>query len=111
DAITYSKGACVLKQLVTYLGEETFLAGLRSYFSKFAWGNADLADLIGELATASGRNLDHWVTGWLDTAGTDTLTLEPADGTGYVLRARGPGGGPARPHRLDIGVYDRSDDG
>ena len=47
DGITYAKGASVLKQLVAYVGLEPFLAGLRSYFTAHAWGNATFADLIG----------------------------------------------------------------
>jgi aminopeptidase N len=111
DAITYAKGASVLKQLVTYVGEDAFVAGLRSYFVKFAYGNAALADLIGEVALASGRDLGDWTTGWLDTAGTDTLTLESRDGVGLVLRATGPDGSEPRPHRLAIGAYDRANGG
>jgi aminopeptidase N len=111
DAITYAKGASVLKQLVAYVGEDAFVTGLRSYFVKFAYGNAELADLIGEIARASGLDLDGWTTGWLDTAGTDTLTVEPTDGAGLVLRAAGPDGGEPRPHRLAIGAYDRADGG
>jgi aminopeptidase N len=110
DAITYAKGASVLKQLVAYVGEDAFVSGLRSYFAKHAYRNASLADLIGELARTSGRDLDGWTTGWLDTAGTDSVVLEPADG-GLVLRATGPDGAGPRPHRLDIGVYDRRDGG
>ena len=50
DDITYWKGASVLKQLVAYVGEDTFVAGLRTYFAKHAWGNASLDDLVAELA-------------------------------------------------------------
>ncbi|HET7356306.1 MAG TPA: aminopeptidase N [Nocardioidaceae bacterium] len=107
DAITYSKGQAALKQLVAFLGEDAFLAGLRAYFAKHAWGNAVMADLIGELEAASGRDLARWTQGWLGTAGTDRLVVERgADGA--VLRAEGPGGGAPRPHRLHVGVYDEA---
>jgi aminopeptidase N len=109
DAITYMKGASVLKQLVAYVGEDAFVAGLRTYFKKNAWANATLDDLMGELSRASGRDLAGWTEGWLDTAGTDTLRLQPGDGLGYALQASGPGGGPPRPHRLELGVYVRED--
>jgi len=109
DEITYMKGASVLKQLVAYLGEDAFLAGLRAYFKQHAWGNATLDDLMGELGRASGRDLADWTAGWLDTAGTDTLRLEPGEGSGFLLRASGPDGAPARPHRLDVGVYVEDD--
>jgi aminopeptidase N len=43
DGITYAKGASVLKQLVAWVGLEDFLAGVRTYFDKHAWGNTRLA--------------------------------------------------------------------
>jgi aminopeptidase N len=110
DGITYPKGASVLKQLAAFLGEDAVVAALRGYFAKHAWQNTTLADLIGEYELASGRDLAGWTKGWLDTAGTDRLVLE-RDGARPVLRATGPDGGAPRPHRLDVGVYDRDGDG
>ena len=37
DGITYAKGASVLKQLVHWVGQEAFDAGLRQYFATHAW--------------------------------------------------------------------------
>jgi aminopeptidase N len=106
DNITYAKGASVLKQLVAYVGEDAFVAALRSYFGKHAWGNATLDDLMGEIAQASGRDMAAWTHAWLETAGTDRLSL-----TGSVLRAEAPEGGVVRPHRLDVGCYTRDGEG
>jgi len=108
DAITYTKGQAVLKQLVAYVGEDQFLAGLRQYFAKHAWQNAAITDLVGELERASGRDLQAWTQGWLGTAGTDRLEVH-RDGGDVVLRARGPEGGAPRPHSLNIGVYDEGE--
>jgi aminopeptidase N len=108
DDITYPKGASVLKQLFAFVGEDACVAGLRGYFAKYAWGNTRLADLIGELELASGRDLSAWTTGWLDTAGTDRLALETDNGGASVLRASGPDGTAPRPHRLNIGLYERT---
>ena len=107
DAITYAKGASVLKQLVALLGEDVFLSGLRDYFTRHAWSNTSLGDLVGALERASGRDLQAWVEGWLDRSGTDRLRLLP-DATGWVLHAEGPDGDPPRVHRLDVGVYERT---
>ncbi len=109
DAITYEKGGAVLKQLVAYVGEDAFVAGLRAYFTKHAWGNASLDDLMGELADASGRDLAAWTQGWLDTAGTDVLRLVSSGNSGLALEAVGPNGEPPRPHRLHLGVYAQQD--
>ena len=106
DAITYVKGESVLKQLVAYVGEEAFVEGLRAYFAEHAWGNTRLADLMSAVGGAAGRDLTEWTAAWFDRAGTDTLTL-----AGGELLAIGPGGADPRPHRVDIGSYDRSGDG
>ena len=49
---------------------------MSGYFARHAWGNTTLQDLIDALAAASGRDLDAWRAAWLETAGTDRLTLE-----------------------------------
>ncbi len=109
DDITYPTGAAVLKQLVAYVGEESFVAALRAYFAKHAWGHTTLDDLVAEIAAASGRDLSGWVAGWLETAGTDRLSLERHDGA-LTLLASPPEGRAPLPHRLRIGAYaDRSD--
>ncbi len=110
DGITYPKGASVLKQLFALVGEDACVAGLRGYFAKHAWENTRLVDLISELELASGRDLAEWTTGWLDTAGTDRLTLHTNGAGAATLRAVGPDGGAPRTHRLNVGVYDRGVD-
>jgi aminopeptidase N len=117
DGITYAKGASVLKQLVAYVGRDNFLAGVRDYFGKHAWGNATLADLLGSLEAASGRDLASWSKSWLETAGVNTL--HPAyeiDDEGKFTTFQVIQGAPAthpelRPHRIAIGLYDQTDSG
>ena len=48
DGISYAKGASVLRQLVAWLGDEAFLAGLNAHFAAHRFGNATLADLLGQ---------------------------------------------------------------
>jgi aminopeptidase N len=105
DAITYPKGAAVLHQLMTYVGEENFVAGMKIYFARYAWGSTTLQDLVDALAETSGRDLNAWRAGWLETAGVDRLVL--ADG---VLRGTGPAG-PPRPQVLGIGAYAKGSSG
>jgi aminopeptidase N len=113
DGITYAKGASVLRQLVAYVGLEKFLAGLRIYFTRHAWANATLADLLAALEQASGRDLSGWSAQWLETTGLNTLRPEftvDADGafTSFAVLQDGarPGAGERRTHRLAVGVYD-----
>ena len=116
DGITYAKGASVLKQLVAYVGLDNFLSGLRVYFDKHAWGNATLADLLGALEEASGRDLSWWSAQWLETTGLNSLRPRfevDADGrfTEFAVLQGGakPGKGELRTHRVAIGVYDDQD--
>ncbi|HET7279421.1 MAG TPA: aminopeptidase N [Dermatophilaceae bacterium] len=111
DGITYAKGASVLKQLVAYVGRAPFVQGLRAYFSKHAWGNTTLSDLLQELERTSGRDLSAWSALWLETAGVNTLRPElVVDGAGVItdfriLQSAAPGYETLRPHRLAIGLY------
>ncbi len=112
DGITYAKGAAVLKQLVAYVGREPFVAGLRTYFRKHAWGSTTLPDLLDELSAASGRDLTGWSKLWLETAGVDTLRprLEVDDegriASAAVEQTFAADHPTLRPHRLGIGLYD-----
>ncbi|MFL6135127.1 MAG: aminopeptidase N [Nocardioidaceae bacterium] len=110
DAITYVKGASVLKQLVALVGPDRFTAALREYFAQHAWGNTSLADLMGAVAKASGRDLDDWTSNWLDRTGTDRIELRRS-GDDWVLEVTSPDNARPRPHRLDIGVYARGENG
>jgi aminopeptidase N len=116
DGITYEKGASVLKQLVAYVGQDNFLAGVRDYFGKYAWGNATLTDLLASLEQASGRDLAAWSKSWLETAGVNTLrpSYEVGEGgafTRFAVLQEAPASHPElRPHRIAIGLYDRGAD-
>ncbi|QDZ14029.1 aminopeptidase N [Humibacter ginsenosidimutans] len=111
DGITYAKGASVLKQLVAWVGQDDFLAGVSQYFKKHAHSNTELRDLLVELEATSGRELGSWSKLWLETAGVNTLRPEivtDADGTVTafaVLQSAHPDYPTLRPHRLAIGLY------
>ncbi|UFS60884.1 aminopeptidase N [Subtercola endophyticus] len=111
DGITYAKGASVLKQLVAWVGQDEFLAGVGQYFKKHAYSNTELKDLLAELEDTSGRDLTEWSKLWLETAGVNTLRPEietDSDGviTSFAITQTAPAEWPTiRPHRLAIGFY------
>lgn len=119
DGITYAKGASALRQLVAWVGEEHFLAGLHSYFTKHAWKNTELSDLLTELEATSGRDLSTWTQEWLQTSGVNLLRphIEIApDGTyASVVIEQEPPSSPTgiapilRSHRVGVGLYDLVD--
>ncbi|HET9900628.1 MAG TPA: ERAP1-like C-terminal domain-containing protein, partial [Actinomycetes bacterium] len=109
-AITYAKGASVLKQLAALVGEDAFVSAMRSHFAAHPWGNATLADLVGAAEATSGRDLRQWTQQWLDTARTDTARLVFGPG-GAVLEVDGYDGAEPREHRVDVGAYVRRGEG
>ncbi|XP_012723064.2 aminopeptidase N [Fundulus heteroclitus] len=52
DAISYSKGASVLRMLSDFLTEDVFTKGLQSYLQQFAFGNTVYTDLWKHLQMA-----------------------------------------------------------
>ncbi|MFF4876221.1 aminopeptidase N [Micromonospora sp. NPDC000668] len=111
DGISYAKGASVLRQLVAWLGDEAFLAGLNAHFSAHRFGNATLADLLASLTTASGRDLSGWADVWLRRPQVNTLRAEvavDAEGryTEVAVVQTAPESYPVlRPHRIGVGRY------
>ncbi len=117
DGITYAKGASALRQLVAWVGEEQFLAGVRAYFAKHAWGNTELSDLLSELEVTSGRDLSAWTHEWLQTSGVNLLRPDHQPSarttlmTNVVIEQEPPtspeGIDPTlRSHRIGLGLYD-----
>jgi aminopeptidase N len=105
DGISYAKGASALRQLVAWLGEKDFLAGINAHFARHKFANATLADFIESLAGATERDVHAWADSWLRTTGVDTLTASVSTDPGqWTLTVDHAG---SRPHRITVGVYDR----
>lgn len=115
DGITYAKGASVLKQLVAWVGQEKFMAGVASYFKKHSFSNTELTDLLVELEAQSGRELRSWSKLWLETAGVNTLRPVVETNTDGVITHFAIGQTAIaeyptlRPHRMAIGFYNTVD--
>ncbi|MFN8171737.1 MAG: aminopeptidase N [Candidatus Nanopelagicales bacterium] len=116
DGITYAKGASALRQLVAWVGEDEFLAGVHNYFGRHAWGNTRLTDLLSELEATSGRDLGPWTHEWLQTSGVNLLRPEISLGAYRTMTevaiVQEPPAVPAgiapilRSHRIGVGLYD-----
>ncbi|MGI8889071.1 MAG: aminopeptidase N, partial [Nocardioidaceae bacterium] len=117
DGITYAKGASALRQLVAWVGEEQFFAGLRTYFNRYAYSNTELTDLLNVLEETSGRELGSWTKEWLQTSGVNTVRpIYEIDETGnfasfVIQQTAHPDFPTLRRHRLAVGLYDLTDEG
>ncbi|XP_072241404.1 aminopeptidase N-like [Leuresthes tenuis] len=87
DAISYSKGASVLRMLSDFLTETVFQKGLQTYLKEFAFGNTVYTDLWNHLemaVTASGTELPDSVTiimnTWVLQMGFPVVTIDTSTG-------------------------------
>ncbi len=117
DGISYAKGASLLKQLVAFVSDDVFLAGLRRYFDAHAFANAELADLLASWTAVGAIGLEDWAAEWLRTSGMDTIAAEvgpeagPASAAGEVvtIRRQPPFGSSAnRLHAIEVAGFDGS---
>ncbi len=95
DGISYAKGAGILKQLNSLLGDDVFFGGVRDHFERHRFGNATMVDLLQAWERAGAADLDRFRDDWLLTAGPDRLELDRHAG---IVRRTPPVGQPAERH-------------
>jgi aminopeptidase 2 len=74
----------------TYLGEETFLEGIRRYIKKHAYGNTQTEDLWAALEDASGKPVKKIMSTWTKNVGYPVIqvTEDAKDGSIHVKQNR-----------------------
>ena len=80
DAITYEKGASVVRMVERWLGARTFRKGVRAYIRKHREGNARAADLWDALEEASGRPIQSVLRPWIERPGFPLLVVRGSRG-------------------------------
>jgi len=88
DAITYQKGAAVLRMLETYLGEDVFRAGVRLYLQRFSGASATAADFWRALDDSSGQDVSRVAETWVNEPGHPVVELRATDTGRVTLRQR-----------------------
>jgi aminopeptidase 2 len=87
DAISYSKGASVIRMLNDYLGMDVFANGVRKYLQKHKFGNAKTVDLWAALSESSGKDVAELMHEWTRAVGYPMLSIqgEEYDGSNKEL--------------------------
>jgi len=75
DALTYEKGASVLRMLEQFLGEDAFRDGIRRYLAAHQYGNASAADLWAALEAASGQPVPVIASDWFTRPGFPLVSI------------------------------------
>ena len=76
DAISYSKGASVIRMLEQFLGPETFRQGLNRYLSNNIYANARTQDLWSALEEESGQPVTSIMDSWVKQMGYPVLQVD-----------------------------------
>lgn len=100
DAISYGKGEAFLRMLETWLGEDSFRAGIQNYIKTHAYSNTTSADLWQALDAATGHNVSSFATNWTERPGFPIVSLTARETAGrreLVLRQTRFTLGPAEP--------------
>ena len=82
DAITYDKGASVIRMLEAYTGEDAWRAGVRRYIAAHAYGNAVTDDLWREIDAVSPRKITDIAHDFTLQAGVPMIDVAQSDCTG-----------------------------
>lgn len=69
DAISYNKGASVIRMLYQYIGHEDFQKGIHDYLLKYSYKNAVTNDLWQALEAASSKPICRMMSGWTTQTG------------------------------------------
>jgi aminopeptidase N len=75
DAITYEKGAAILRMVENYVGPDTFRRAINSYLQAHAYGNATSEDLWSAVAAASGRPVDRIMPTFVEQPGVPLVEV------------------------------------
>jgi len=88
DAISYGKGACVLRMLEAYVGEEAFRKGVSNYLKEFRFSNASGKDLWDALGKASGLPVTMVAKEWLTRPGYPVVRVTTKAGKTLLSQSR-----------------------
>ena len=75
DAITYEKGAAVLRMVERLVSPEVFRTGINNYLKKYAYANASAEDFWTEIAAASGTPVDRIMASFVDQSGSPLVNI------------------------------------
>lgn len=76
DGISYSKGASVLRMLMSVVGEEKFFKGVSFYLKDHLYGNAEMDDLWAGISRSVGKDVGKMMTNWTRKIGYPVINVE-----------------------------------
>jgi aminopeptidase N len=88
DAITYEKGAAVIRMIEAYAGSDSFRTGIRAYLAAHAYGNATTAELFQTIQAASGKPITRIGVDFTQQPGVPLIVQEDTGGALTLTQGR-----------------------
>ncbi|XP_031826671.1 puromycin-sensitive aminopeptidase isoform X2 [Nomia melanderi] len=76
DEISYNKGACVIRMLHAYIGDDDFRKGMYLYLKMHSYANAETGDLWDALEAASKKNVRRVMSTWTEQQGFPVVRVQ-----------------------------------
>lgn len=76
---TYNKGASVIHNLRTYLGDSLFKVGTQSILAKYAYGHIDAEQFKTQLEVSTGKDMTCFFNAWIYNPGYDAFEVDSFD--------------------------------
>ncbi|MCE9549320.1 M1 family metallopeptidase, partial [Candidatus Nomurabacteria bacterium] len=80
DAVSYSKGASVIRMLADYIGEKNFRDGLRYYLKKHSYKNTETVHLWEAFSKISKKPIEKMMKNWTGRGGYPVVKAEMEKG-------------------------------
>lgn len=84
DAVSYSKGASVIKMLADYIGHDAFQKGLQHYLKKHSYKNTNTVDLWEAFEKTSKKPIKEIMKNWTSKTGYPLLSVSK-NKLGYTI--------------------------
>ncbi|GBG27903.1 Aminopeptidase M1 [Hondaea fermentalgiana] len=86
DAISYAKGASIIRMLESFLGHDVFMQGIRKYLERHAYENAELSDLLtcieeANADTVASGEITSLMDAWTTAEGYPVVILTEKEGS------------------------------
>lgn len=107
DSLTYQKGAALLRQLASLLGEKSWQGGLQRYFSEFQNQSVTHVEFLKAIKDSTQTDLEaQWADQWIKSKGVNRIqsSFECQDGKAKIQLVQLPpkNGDQMKSHRVDI---------
>lgn len=85
DAISYAKGASVLRMLHNYIGKDNFRDGLRYYLKKHSYKNTESIHLWEAFEKVSKKPVAKFMKNWISKPGYPLITVKEGKSGSFIF--------------------------